>query len=51
MKQIHVWPNHTRIAHLDLVLYRPQGSSVEETLASLARLGFDVRPENVELHD
>jgi hypothetical protein len=51
MKQIHIWRHHVRIAHLDLVLYRSQPVSLDHTLTSLARLGFDTRPGNVEVHD
>lgn len=51
MKQIHIWPNHMRIPHLDLVLFRPNGETLAQTLVSLARLGFDTGPENVELHE
>jgi hypothetical protein len=50
MKQIHVWPNHVRIAHLDLVLARPTEEPLAHTLKGLARLGFDTRPGNVEVH-
>jgi hypothetical protein len=50
-KQIHVWPNHVRIAHLDLVMARQQGEPLTHRLSSLARMGFDTRPENVEVHD
>jgi hypothetical protein len=51
MKQIHVWPNHVRVAHLDLVLARNQGEPIAQTMSSLARLGIDTRPGNVEVHD
>jgi hypothetical protein len=51
MKQIHVWPHHIRIPHLDLVLYRAGPDTLEASLSSLARLGFDTGPGNVELHD
>ncbi|MCI4360204.1 MAG: hypothetical protein L3J91_00710 [Thermoplasmata archaeon] len=51
MKQIHVWRNHIRIEHLDLVLVRPQQESLDRSLKSLARLGFDTAPGNVEVHD
>jgi len=51
MKQIHVWQNHIRIPEIDLVLYRAQRESLDHSLLALARLGFDVRPDNVELHD
>jgi len=50
MKQIHVWPNHIRVAHLDLVLPRPKGEPLTRSLQALAQLGFDTRPENVEVH-
>lgn len=50
VKQIHVWPNHVRIAHLDLVLYRSKGVTLSGTLTSLSRLGLDTRPGNVEVH-
>jgi hypothetical protein len=50
MKQIHVWPNHIRIPHLDLVLVRPADEPLHRSLNTLARLGFDTRPENIELH-
>ncbi|MGC2289021.1 MAG: hypothetical protein WA688_04100 [Thermoplasmata archaeon] len=51
MKQIHVWPNHIRVPHLDLVLIRPKGETLAHSLGALARFGFDTRPENVEVHD
>lgn len=51
MKQIHVWRNHIRIPHLDLVLLRSHPGSLDRSLRTLARLGFDTRPDNVELHD
>jgi hypothetical protein len=51
VKQIHVWPNHIRVDHIDLVLYRPDQDSLDHSLKSLARLGFDTRPANVEVHD
>jgi hypothetical protein len=51
MKQIHVWPNHVHIADLDLVLVVPAGESRSQTLGSLAKLGFDTDPDNVEFHD
>jgi len=51
MKQIHIWPHHIRIAHLDLVLSRPQPPCLDCSLTSLARLGFDTHPDNVEVHD
>ena len=51
MKQIHVWQNHIRIAHLDLVLYRAQHEPLAQSLSALARLGFDTDPGNVEVHD
>jgi hypothetical protein len=51
MKQIHIWPNTIRIPHLDLVLFNPAGATVAQTLKTLAGLGFDTRPENVEIHD
>lgn len=51
MKQIHVWPNHVRIEHLDLVLYRPPTDSLESCLSALARLGLDTRPGNVVVHE
>jgi len=50
MKQIHVWPNHVRIAHLDLILVRKKGEPLAHSLNSLARMGFDTRPGNVEVH-
>ena len=50
MKQIHVWPNHIRVPHLDLILVRPLEEPLAHSLESLARLGFDTRPRNVELH-
>jgi hypothetical protein len=50
MKQIHVYPNHIRVRHLDLVLIRPRDEPYAKSLKSLARMGLDVRPENVELH-
>lgn len=51
MKQIHIWPNHVRVAHLDIVLTRKQGESLARSLCSLALLGFDTRPANVEVHE
>ncbi len=51
MKQIHVWRNHIRIAHIDLVLYRSNNDSLARTLGKLERLGFDTRPGNVVVHD
>jgi len=50
MKQIHIWPNHIRVPHLDLVLIRPKEEPLARSLNSLARLGLDTRPDNVELH-
>jgi hypothetical protein len=50
MKQVHVWRNHIRIPHIDLVLARPEEESLALTLHKLTRLGFDTRPENVEVH-
>jgi hypothetical protein len=50
MKQIHVYPNHIRIAHLDVVLIRPREEPVTVSLRALARLGLDIRPDNVEVH-
>jgi hypothetical protein len=50
MKQIHVYPNHIRVTHLDLVLMRPNEEPVARSLKGLARLGLDTRPENVEIH-
>jgi len=50
MKQIHVWPNHIRIPHIDLVLVRSSEESLDRTLRYLTHLGFDTRPENVEVH-
>jgi len=51
MKQIHVWPNHIRVAHLDLVLVRPRTEKLSRSLDALARLGLDTRPGNVEVHE
>jgi len=50
MKAIHVWPNHIRIPHADLVLPRPREQSLAHTLRYLSGLGFDTRPENVVVH-
>ena len=50
MKQIHVWRNHIRIPHIDLVLVRSPHETVERSLRGLARLGLDTQPLNVELH-
>jgi len=50
MKQIHVWPNHVRVPHLDLILVRSREEPIAQTLRTLSRLGFDVRPANVEIH-
>lgn len=49
MKQILVYPNHIRVPHLDLVLYRPNEEPIPLSLKALARLGLDTRPENVEV--
>ena len=49
MKQIDIYPNHIRIRHLDLVMIRPSDEPVADSLKQLARLGFDTRPENVEV--
>ncbi len=51
MKQIHIWPNHIRVPHLDLVLPRSEEESLATSLDHLARMGFDTRPANVEVHD
>lgn len=51
MKGIHVWPNHIRVADVDLVLPRPRDEPLADSLMSLARLGFDTRLGNVEIHD
>jgi hypothetical protein len=51
MKQIHVWPNHIRVVHLDLVLPRPREEPLAHSLMSLARLGLDTRIGNVVIHD
>ncbi|MCI4331520.1 MAG: hypothetical protein L3K19_06705 [Thermoplasmata archaeon] len=51
MKQIHVWRNHIRIAHLDLILYRPDSESLARSLSVVARLGLDTGEANVEVHD
>ena len=51
MKQIHIWPNHIRIPHVGLVLMRSQPGSLAGSLSHLARLGFDTRPANVEIHE
>jgi hypothetical protein len=51
MKQIHIWRNHIRIAHLDLVLVRSHQDSLDGSLKALARMGFDTQPGNVEVHD
>jgi len=51
MKQIHVWRNHVRIPHIDLVVPRPSEETLAHTLKTLSRFGFDTRPENVEVHD
>jgi hypothetical protein len=51
MKQIHVWPNHIRVPHLDLVLVRTSDETLAQRLDALARLGLNTRSENVELHD
>jgi len=50
MKQVHVWRNHIRVPHLDLVLVRPGEETLAQTLNGLTRLGFDTRPQNVEVH-
>jgi hypothetical protein len=50
MKQIHVWPNHVRVPHLDLVLFRREEETLDHTLSALARFGLDTRPANVEVH-
>jgi len=51
MKQIHVWPNHIRVPHLDLVLLRPNEETLAHSLHRLARLGFNTQSGNVEVHD
>ena len=51
MKGIHVWPNHIRVAEADLILPRRRDEPLASSLMSLARLGFDTRLGNVELHD
>jgi hypothetical protein len=51
MKQVHIWPNHIRVTHLDLVIYRPDQESLDRSLSALARLGIDTGPHNVEVHD
>lgn len=50
MKQIQVYPNHIRVRHLDLVLIRPRNEPYAQSLRALARMGLDVRPENIEVH-
>ena len=51
MKQIHIWSNHIRIPHVDLVLPRSSEETLAHTLKSLSRFGFDTRSDNVEVHD
>jgi hypothetical protein len=51
VKQIQIWPNHIRVPHLDLVLVRSPSQPLDESLTALARMGFDIRPENVEVHE
>jgi hypothetical protein len=51
MKQIHVWPNHIRVAHLDLVLFRRSEEPLAHTLNRLTRLGFNTQPGNVVVHE
>ena len=50
MSQIHVWPNHVRVPHIDLVLHRPAGEPIARTLSGLARMGLDTRPGNIVVH-
>jgi hypothetical protein len=50
MKQIQIWPNHVRVADLDLVLPRSNGEPISRTLNNLARMGLNTHPENVEIH-
>ena len=50
-KQIHVWRHHIRVPHLDLVLFRRANESLEASLRSLSRLGLNVTPSNVEVHE
>jgi hypothetical protein len=50
MKQIHIWPSHVNIEHVDHVIFRDQNELLSSTLAKLSRLGFDTRPGNVEIH-
>jgi len=50
MKQIHIWPHTVRVPHIDLVLSRPSGEPLGQTIRALTRLGFDTRPGNVEVH-
>ena len=51
VKQIQVWPNHVAIPHADLVIFRAPEEPLSNTLNDLARLGFDTRSGNVEVHD
>jgi hypothetical protein len=51
MKQIHVWRSHVAIPEADVVMFRAQDELLSHTLENLARLGFDTRDENVEVHD
>jgi hypothetical protein len=50
MKQIQVWPNHIHVRPPDLVLLRAREETLASSLTRLARLGFDTRPDNVEVH-
>lgn len=51
MKQIHIWPNHIRIAHLDFVMIRSSPDQLERDLKGLTRLGLDTAASNLELHE
>lgn len=50
MREIHLWPNHVRVPHLDLVLVRAYDESVDATLSVLARFGIDTRSTNLVIH-
>lgn len=50
MKQIHIWPSHVRLDHVDHVIFRPAGEPLSVTLVKLRRLGIDTGSGNVVVH-
>jgi hypothetical protein len=51
MKQIHIWKNHVRVTHLDLVLARDAHQPLSETLKDLKRRGIHTTGADVVVHD